>query len=370
MLAERYGPAEDQLMLGLRGNWGLLRGAYGFALAGLAIASCTSTSGVHGDEGDGPATAGEGGEGAGGNGGSLGGAVSLGGSEATGGRTGGAGGTIALGGTTSVGGTATGGATSGGSATGGTSGGKGGVGGGEGGQGACAGVFTGYIRDFQPNVHPDFEPHMTKPTAANFYNEIETGIVQAVLGANSKPVYAGGATGTNTTLGPTYFPSWFTDTPNVNIGIEYIITLVDLLGDGMLVFDASPFLPIDDGAICPVQPQTPCLLGNSTNYPTHNYAYTFELHTRFVHRAGGSFRFAGDDDVWIFVNGQLVVDMGGIHQRILGTVNLDELMGTLGLVPGNEYTLELFRAERHVTQSNFRVETNLEFTDCGFAVAR
>ena len=51
-------------------------------------------------------------------------------------------------------------------------------------------------------------------------------------------------------------------------------------------------------------------------------------------------------------------------------VNLDQLTGTSGLVVGNEYTLELFRAERHVTQSNFRIETNLEFTDCGFAVAR
>jgi len=291
--------------------------------------------------------------------------VSLGGSEATGGRTGGAGGTIALGGAISVGGTS--GATSGGASSGGTTGGKGGVGGGEGGQGACAGVFTGYIRDFQPNVHPDFEPHNQKPTASSFYNEVETGIVQAALGTNSKPVYAGGATGTNTTLGPAYFPSWFTDTPGANIGIEYIIQLIDVLGDGVLVFDAAPFLPIDDGLSCPVQPQTPCLLGNSTNYPTHNYAYTFELHTRFVHRAGGSFTFSGDDDVWIFVNGQLVVDMGGIHARTVGTVNLDQLTG---LVSGNEYALELFRAERHVTQSNFRIETNLDFTDCGFAVDR
>ena len=69
--------------------------------------------------------------------------------------------------------------------------------------------------------------------------------------------------------------------------------------------------------------------------------------------------FSGDDDVFTFINGQLVVDLGGIHASQTQSVNLD----TLGLTPGQEYQLDFFFAERHVTQSHFRIDTTIEFTD-------
>jgi len=109
------------------------------------------------------------------------------------------------------------------------------------------------------------------------------------------------------------------------------------------------------------------MLGNSRNYPIHNYALTFELHTRFVYRAGMSFRFSGDDDVWVFINGSLAVDLGGIHQR---TEAILDLGASSGLVVGEEYNLDFFWAERHVTQSNFHIETTLELVNCVVDVPR
>jgi fibro-slime domain-containing protein len=277
---------------------------------------------------------------------------------------GGGGGTIVpLGGTTGNGGTVGAGGTQGGI--------------------QCVGNGAGLkaiIRDFQPPYmgmtfpgmqgHPDFEPQLTKPSATSYFNMLEKGIVQPRIDeATRKPIYAGGPQGTNTTNGPQYFPSWFTDTAGVNLSIEYILPFAEeQVGSGIYVFDKSPFLPIDDGATCPVMPQKPCLMGNAFNYPTRNYGLTLEFHTKFVYKPGLSFTFAGDDDVWVFVNGALAIDLGGIHQRTEAQLNLDQAQPPL--VVGQEYILDFFWAERHVTQSNFRVETSLDFINCSIDVPK
>jgi fibro-slime domain-containing protein len=211
---------------------------------------------------------------------------------------------------------------------------------------------------------------VTKPSAANFFNMVETGIVQTRISdtVNRKPLYAHGAEGSNTTIGPAYFPSWFSDVPGVNVSADYFLEFVEsTTTPGLWVFDRAPFLPIDDGFGCPVMPQTPCMLGNSRNYSTHNYALTYEFHSRFVYKTGMSFLFSGDDDVWVFVNGSLAVDLGGIHQRSESRLNLD---ASSGLVVGEQYDLDFFWAERHVTQSNFHIEASLDLINCAIPVPR
>lgn len=231
------------------------------------------------------------------------------------------------------------------------------------------------LRDFQPvwsgftGGHPDFEPQVTKPTAINFFNMIERGIVQPRISdeINRKPVYAGGPAGTNTTIGPNYFPSWFQNEPAANVTVDYYLDFIEsTTTPGIWVYDKSPFLPIDDGPNCPFDPKTPCLLGNSRNYATHNYALTLEFHTQFQYKTGMSFLFSGDDDVWVFVNGSLALDLGGIHQKESATLNLDT--ANPPLVVGQTYILDFFWAERHVTQSNFHVETTLDFINCSVDV--
>ena len=47
-----------------------------------------------------------------------------------------------------------------------------------------------------------------------------------------------------------------------------------------------------------------------------------------------------------------------------GEVELD----SLGLMKGEVYSLDLFHAERRTSESNFRVDTTLQFTNCGIIV--
>ena len=47
---------------------------------------------------------------------------------------------------------------------------------------------------------------------------------------------------------------------------------------------------------------------------------------------------------------------------------MDALASQLGLAKGETYDLELFQAERHTFESNFRVDTNFDFTNCGYII--
>jgi hypothetical protein len=52
----------------------------------------------------------------------------------------------------------------------------------------------------------------------------------------------------------------------------------------------------------------------------------------------------------------LVIDLGGVHGAMSAGVALD----SLGLTSGNDYSFDLFFAERHTTQSNFRIDTSIK----------
>jgi fibro-slime domain-containing protein/uncharacterized repeat protein (TIGR02543 family) len=98
----------------------------------------------------------------------------------------------------------------------------------------------------------------------------------------------------------------------------------------------------------------------SDRWKSHNYAFTMELVCEFTMQPGFAFEFTGDDDVWVFINKRLAVDVGGIHETVTQRVDLDAARSTLGgLEYGKKYELRMFYAERHSDDSNVKITTNI-----------
>ena len=88
----------------------------------------------------------------------------------------------------------------------------------------------------------------------------------------------------------------------------------------------------------------------------HNYGFAMKIQATFEYVPGQYFEFLGDDDVWVFINNRLVVDIGGQHSQVSGAVDLD----TLKLVEGQNYPFHIFYAERHTSSSNFMMRTSID----------
>jgi fibro-slime domain-containing protein len=106
----------------------------------------------------------------------------------------------------------------------------------------------------------------------------------------------------------------------------------------------------------------------SVNPNNQNFLFTTEIHLQFEYIQGQVFKFSGDDDLWIFINGTLALDLGGLHSRFNGSIDFDAQAGVLGIVPGSTYDMDIFHAERHTLESNFRIETNISCFKPGVVV--
>ncbi|MGC4091620.1 MAG: DUF4215 domain-containing protein [Polyangiaceae bacterium] len=102
----------------------------------------------------------------------------------------------------------------------------------------------------------------------------------------------------------------------------------------------------------------------------HNFSFTTEVKYWFRYDAKATARldFTGDDDVWVFVNGKLAVDLGGWHVPLAGSVTIDSTTAaTYGLEDGKVYMIGVFQAERQIEGSSFRLTLagfNLAKSDC------
>jgi fibro-slime domain-containing protein len=222
--------------------------------------------------------------------------------------------------------------------------------------GACA-VMLGVVRDFrgarEQNGHPDFEIFAgKKPTE---------GLLADDLGPKRKPVYVSVCESMpdkvlcpygQMTTDLMHFDEWYRSVDGVNLA--FVVYLALAANGDVYTFESKNFFPLDNAGF-----------GNTVGKKKHNFSFTTELHTTFSYRGGERFGFTGDDDLWVFINGKLAIDLGGLHPPASANVDLDAVATVLGISVGNSYTLDLFHAERHSANSNFRVDTTIGFTDCG-----
>ena len=91
-----------------------------------------------------------------------------------------------------------------------------------------------------------------------------------------------------------------------------------------------------------------------------NQHFCFESHAKFTHKPGLRFSFRGDDDIWVYIDNKLAVDLGGTHMAAPAYVDLDKFEGLSGkLNIGNQYDIDIFFCDRRTTMSNVRIKTNM-----------
>ncbi len=260
-------------------------------------------------------------------------------------------------------------------------------------------------RDFQwyqdgspPTGHPDFNHYCCDDSLTK-----GKGVLASALGLDRKPVWAGPTQDPvpdPTQLfftGKKEFDQWYRDVSSVNMTYYENLTLLQSATNKTAYamnsdtdppwYDLCGFFPLDDltkpildqntgkpmtytdsgfpGRTCHAYQG----LGFGNSWANHNFSFTTELRYWFQYEGNENLQFTGDDDVWVFINGTMAVEMPGTHNRAVANVNIDAANGTaqvaypnnstlnttvdLKLTIGSVYEVVVFQAERWCCGSNY-----------------
>jgi fibro-slime domain-containing protein len=158
--------------------------------------------------------------------------------------------------------------------------------------------------------------------------------------------------------------------------------------------DGNPlFFPVDDDLFTPLTERNfatiPPYYDSMATWPhdvdangkdrLHNFSFTSEVRYWFLYDKAKSYTldFVGDDDVWVFINRKLAVDLGGIHTPVDGSITIGatgngattvtptypispppaatQSTANLGLVSGQVYEIAVFQAERQTDGSSYKL---------------
>jgi fibro-slime domain-containing protein len=270
-------------------------------------------------------------------------------------------------------------------------------------------------RDFQnyspnstpPTGHPDFGHYCCDDSLQK-----GKGVVRSTLDSSHKPVWAGPTQDPLADAdaqqllftGKKEFDQWYRDVSGVNMTVYESLTLLQSATAKTTYamnsdtdqpwLDLCGFFPLDDLSKPKVDQNTgkpvtytetrkdpttgkdvtfTCHaydgLGFGSDWANHNFSFTTELRYWFQYQGTEKLKFTGDDDVWVFINGTMAIEMPGIHNRAVGTVILDSSNGTaqvgygeppssystvdLKMTKGSVYEVVVFQAERWCCGSNY-----------------
>ncbi|KAF2072260.1 hypothetical protein CYY_006414 [Polysphondylium violaceum] len=222
------------------------------------------------------------------------------------------------------------------------------------------------IFDQHPTKNSDFEPEL---------GSLKTGLVKTKLPTSRVPEL--GASTNDLKTGrinnPELFPTWFNRDTTKNVQIPFDIPFKKVLDSEtntyIYQYKNNAFFPIDKQG-WDVSSTYRSYTDDDGKY--HNYHFCLKMNYKFSYKGYETFYFTGDDDVWVYINNTLAVDLGGLHSKESASIDLSTQASKtkLGITPDNTYNFDFFYCERHTTASNMEITTNFDlfcpkFDYCG-----
>ena len=236
-------------------------------------------------------------------------------------------------------------------------------------------TMWGVVRDFrkhhQPGGHPDFGKN---PAAGDTHS---MGNVADTLDADGRPVFTGagrvvasqwtdsagraihpslydaskgdvagvwGAADDGAIQSANSFRQWFRDVPGMNTS--------GVMGIDFEYDDSISAWVYDEDKL----PSNKAVIGGGGN---SNYEYSYALDAKLIYHAGDGdyIEISGMDDCWVFIDGKLVADLGGVNNLQEQVIHLDRL----GLADAQSYDLKIFLTERIKQRERMRIVIGAEF---------
>ena len=206
------------------------------------------------------------------------------------------------------------------------------------------------------------------------HKELEKGLVEPKLGTNYFPVFVGGQLDSN--RGIVDSARWYESIAGKSSNYLKNIKMVYNSEGAEFKYENGHFYPLDDVEFSK---------GDITDDKKHNYLFTMSFAIPFMVLKSGeeSFEIVADDDTFVFVGDDLVIDMGGIHEAMVGRLTInsegnvysevgnEDVYDTgINLEYGDGELIRVFHADRDSSESVLKIKTqkmNLNVMDTKIA---